>query len=165
MKRSAGLSACRNHRYTLSRTWSDTGPLFGYFGINPSTADANIDDPTVRKWIGFTQHFGGRGFIVGNVFSYRTPNVRDLIPFANHENLTNDRHIEQIIEKVDVLVPCWGNQTKVPIDIRHHFDLLLDKLFDSGKPVKTFGLTKSGDPKHPARLGYDTTLIDMPRAK
>ena len=161
MKRSAWLSECEKYRYTLSRTWRDDGLLFAYFGINPSTADANIDDQTVMKWIGFTERNGGKGFIVGNVFSYRTTNVKDLAkcddPVGGEANLS---HIKTLINKADVLVPCWGNTTKVPSQLRHHFSTLLLMLLGSGKPVKIFGRNKSGDPKHPMMLGYDTELVD-----
>ncbi|VWD15224.1 hypothetical protein BCO71033_02740 [Burkholderia contaminans] len=33
-------------------------------------------------------------------------------------------------------------------------------LCTSGKPVKVFGLTAGGDPKHPLMLPYDTPLVD-----
>ena len=49
-----------------------------FFGVNPSTADASSDDSTVRKWRGFTQRWGGSRFIVGNVFAYRSTDVRQL---------------------------------------------------------------------------------------
>lgn len=160
MNRSAWVSKCQKYRYTLSRTWKDDGLLFAFFGINPSTADASIDDQTVMKWVGFTERNGGRGFIVGNVFAYRATNVKELAecadPVGGDANLG---HIQRIIDKADVLVPCWGNTTKVPKQLRHHFSALALNLLESGKPVKTFGRTKSGDPKHPLMLGYDTELV------
>ena len=160
MNRSAWLSKCEKHRFTLKREWRNEGLLYGYFGINPSTADANLDDATVRKWIGFTERNGGRGFIVGNVFSLRSPNVKDLALSADPTTPENDHHLEQIIRKVDVLVPCWGNLSKVPKRLHEHFGNLMFKLLESGKPVKCFGLTKSGDPKHPLMLGYSTELVE-----
>ncbi len=71
----------------------------------------------------------------------------------------NARYLREIIEEADILIPCWGNRSKVPNQLRHHFDDLLDLIFDSRKPVKVFGLTKSGDPLHPLMLGYDTPLL------
>jgi hypothetical protein len=130
--------------------------------VNPSTADASEDDATVRKWIGFTKRNGGRGFVVGNVFSYRATDVKELAS-QHHDDMSveNSHYIEDIIEQADVLVPCWGNKTKVPATLRSYFDHLKEVLLSAGKPVLCFGTTKSGDPKHPLMLGYDTPLIDF----
>jgi len=161
MKRSAWLSECEKYRYTLSRAWRDDGLLYAFFGINPSIADANIDDATVRKWIGFTDRNGGRGFIVGNVFAYRATDVKELAkcedPVGGEANLG---HINTIIKKADILVPCWGNTSKVSAPLRHNISSLMINLLESGKPIKIFGKTKSGDPKHPLMLGYSTPLVD-----
>ena len=160
MKRSAWLSEDQKYRYTLKREWKDEGLLFAFFGINPSTADANIDDQTVKKWIGFTERNGGRGFEVGNLFAYRATNVKELAtcdePTGGHANY---KHLQLLIQKADILVPCWGSLSKIPRHMRHHASALAYDLKESGKPVKCYGRTKSGDPKHLARLGYDTELI------
>ena len=128
--------------------------------MNPSTADASVDDATVRKWRGFVQRWGGSRFIVGNVFAYRATDVNELAtavdPFGD---LIGD-HITDIITEADILVPCWGNTSKVPPSLRYAFGELMDALLSSGKPVKCFGLTASGDPRHPLMLGYSTPLVD-----
>lgn len=160
MKRSAWLSECEKYRYTLSRTWKEDGPLFAYFGINPSTADADIDDATVKKWIGFTERNGGRGFIVGNAFAYRSTDVKELAKCNDPVGEANLSHLANIIRKADILVPCWGNTSKVPGHLRHIISALKIELLESEKPVKVFGLTKAGDPKHPLMLGYNTVLVD-----
>ena len=78
MTKSAIISHCGKYRYRLDRTVSDSGPVYAFFGVNPSTADASVDDATVRKWRGFVQRWGGSRFIVGNVFAYRSTDVRQL---------------------------------------------------------------------------------------
>ena len=161
MEKAAWLSGCEKYRYMLSRTWREDGLLYAYFGINPSTADANVDDATVRKWIGFTERNGGKGFLVGNAFAYRATDVKELAgcddPVGGAANLG---HIKALIGAADILVPCWGNTSKVPGPLRHNISALMLELLESGKPVKIFGRTKSGDPKHPLMLGYDTALVD-----
>ncbi|MNR13832.1 hypothetical protein D3C85_1302620 [compost metagenome] len=156
---SAVLSECGLYRYRLDREVQPEGLVFAYFGINPSTADASIDDSTVRKWRGFTLRNGGKKFIVGNVFAFRSTDPKAL-EFAE-DPFGPDRyaHLEQIIAEADVLVPCWGNSSKVPPTIRPHIADLLETLLGSGKPVMHFGLTASGDPKHPLMLSYDTPLL------
>ncbi|MCF1487527.1 DUF1643 domain-containing protein [Pseudomonas sp. AA27] len=167
---SAVISSCGLYRYRLEREVQAEGKVFAFFGINPSTADATLDDATVRKWRGFTQRNGGRRFIVGNVFCYRATDPRDVgfsndrrtyingLPTPSH-HLDNLEHIRQIITDADVLVPCWGRTTKVTAAIRYCFAEVLGLLNASGKPVLHFGVTASGDPKHPLMLGYDTPLI------
>ncbi len=157
---SAIISDCGKYRYRLERDVAMDGKLFAYFGINPSTADASINDATVRKWIGFTKVNGGRGFIVGNVFAYRSKDVKILAEASDPIGQDNDMHLQAITESADILVPCWGNEDKVPRALRHNFAYVLKLLRASGKPIKVFGITKSGGPTHPQMLGYSTPLID-----
>lgn len=156
---SAVLSPCGLYRYRLDRTVGIEGPVYAFFGINPSTADASIDDATVRKWIGFTKTWGGSRFIVGNVFAYRATDVKDLASVDDPYGDEIGDYITDIITEADILVPCWGNSTKVPPQLQGACDILMDALVSSGKPVMHFGLTKSGDPKHPLMLGYATPLL------
>ncbi len=155
---SAIISPCGQYRYRLERDVQAEGKVFAFFGINPSTADASLDDATVRKWRGFTQRNGGRRFIVGNVFSYRATDVRELAKVPFQQGPQHFANVQQIIDDADVLVPCWGNSSKVPPAIRQQIAIMLAWLIRSGKPVMHFGLTASGDPKHPLMLGYDTPL-------
>lgn len=159
---SAIISPCGKYRYRLERDVGMDGKVFAYFGINPSTADATVDDATVRKWIGFTKVNGGRRFIVGNVSAYRATDVRDfskvlILPAQWRENFNNLLHI---MDDADILVPCWGNLSKAPRHMRNDFDTALAMILTCGKPVKHFGLTNSGSPKHPLMLAYSTPLVD-----
>jgi hypothetical protein len=155
------ISDCGLYRYRLEREVQMDGPTYAYFGINPSTADASIDDATVRKWIGFTKVLGGRRFIVGNVFAYRATDVRELAKASNPGGLENIPHLLRIAADADVLVPCWGNRDKVPRELRRRLDDVLAMLHATEKPVLHFGLTSSGDPKHPLMLGYSTPLTPL----
>lgn len=166
------LSPCGLYRYRLERNvellpllelagdgaYELRGKVIGFFGVNPSTADASIDDQTVKKWIGFCQRWGAQRFIVGNVFAYRTKDVTLLAGIEDPFGPEIGDHITDIINEADILVPCWGRIRKVPPKLQFAFDVLLDALVSSGKPVMHFGLTKDGDPGHPQMLGYDTPL-------
>lgn len=158
---SAIISDCGRYRYRLERECGlpfDGSKTFAYFGINPSTADATLDDATVRKWRGFTQRNGGHRFIVGNVFAFRATDVGALYHADDAVGPDNLRHLKQIIADADVLVPCWGSSSKVFKSMRGRLKTVLYMLNSSGKPVMHFGLTASGEPKHPLMLGYDTPL-------
>ena len=158
---SAVISECGKYRYRLDRAVSDSGPVYAFFGVNPSTADASLDDATVRKWRGFVQRWGGSRFIVGNVFAYRATDVNELATCEDAFGEHIGDHITDIITEADILVPCWGNTSKVPPRLQFGFDAMMDALLSSHKPVKCFGLTASGDPKHPLFLDYSTQLVDM----
>ena len=158
---SAILSPCRTYRYRLDRTVGMTGPVFAFFGINPSTADEVKPDSTVRKWEGFTKTWGGSRFIAGNVWPLRSTDVRVLADAPRWKDIERENwtHLRQIVAEADVLVPCWGDRAKVPRVMHNELDDLLGLLRRTNKPVMHFGLTKGGDPKHPLMLGYDTPLV------
>jgi hypothetical protein len=162
----AVISPCNTYRYRLERDVDQLtgGPVFAYFGINPSTADATADDATVRKWIGFTKVFGGSRFIVGNVFAHRATDVGQLATVHQPIGPENFAHLERIARDADVLVACWGDRDKVPRTLQHHIDRVAMFLqicaVEERKPLKAFGFTAGGDPKHPLMPGYDTKLVD-----
>ena len=166
---SAVISACGLYRYRLDRDCEPLirlapaevlkPPTFAYFGINPSTADASIDDATVRKWRGFTERNSGGHFIVGNVFAFRSTDPKGLKFTDDPFGPERDAYLSRIIAEADVLVPCWGNLDKMPKELRGAPAVLLEQLLATGKPVLHFGVTDSKQPKHPLMLAYDTPLL------
>lgn len=154
----AVISDCGRYRYRLDRAVQETGPVYAYFGVNPSTADASVDDNTVKRWRGFTLGFGGSRFIVANVFSYRATDVKELARCDSPSGPDHQRYLEQVIAEADILVPCWGAASKVPKALRPAFAEMLDVLVSSGKPVKHFGLSVDGHPLHPLMLAKSTLL-------
>ena len=159
---SAIISDCGLFRYRLERSIAKQGIVIAFFGVNPSTASAEIEDQTTMKWRGFSKRNGARKYIAGNLFSFRATDVKELAAANDPIGPDNARHIAAIIEDADVLVPCWGNRSKLPKPLRVHMERIGQLIRTAGKPVRTFGLTKSGDPRHTLMLGYDTPLIEWP---
>lgn len=158
---SAIISPCGLYRYRLERECCpafEGSKVFAYFGVNPSTADASLDDATVRKWRGFTTRNGGHRFIVGNVFTFRSTDPGALSQQDDPFGPQWIEHLGGIIADADVLVPCWGRLNKMPKDLRGAPAQLLANLLRTGKPVLHFGVTACGQPMHPLMLGYDTPL-------
>ncbi|KVO11738.1 DUF1643 domain-containing protein [Burkholderia ubonensis] len=155
---SAVISTCGMYRYRLEREVALDGPAYAFIGINPSTADACVDDATVRKWIGFVTRWGGRRFIVGNVFAYRATDVRALASAVDPVGPKNDGYLAEIFRDADIIVPCWGARSKLTPELLPRLDMICRLLSGATKSVMTFGFTASGDPKHPLMLGYDTAL-------
>lgn len=155
----AVISPCEVYRYRLDRHVG-AGSLVAFLcGVNPSTADASIDDHTVSKWRGFGQRLGWRRFMVGNVFGYRATSVRELATAEDPFGPSNAQHITDMMAEADVLVPCWGRREKVPKMLRGQFDVILNAMRDTGKPMMCWGRTAGGDPLHVLTLGYDTPFV------
>ena len=78
----AKISGCGTYRYALWRHWDsdwngqgDSNSVM-FIGLNPSTADATEDDPTLRRCIGFAKSWGFGGLYMLNVFAYRATDPR-----------------------------------------------------------------------------------------
>lgn len=164
MHRSAVLSDCGHYRYSLRREWG-TGlePLYGFVGVNPSTADADVEDATTKKWRGFVERWGGSGYLTTNLYAYRTTDVRGLADAEDPRGPGNLAHILAMAKEVDVIVPCWGTLIKVPRKVRSkiYVGSVLRALLATGKPVKCLGLNNDGQPRHPLMLPYSTQLQTM----
>ena len=159
MQKDAVFSPCKKYRYSLTRIWDESKPLFMYVGINPSVADDKDDDPTVAKWIGFTEQNGGGGFVVGNVFAHVTTKVEGLVNVLDPVGEDNNLHLWGLAGGADIIVPCWGALNKVPKCLWREFAYIERVIGLCDVPVKCFGRTKDGDPKHPVRLPYKTKLV------
>lgn len=133
---------------------------YAFFGVNPSTAGKDDEDHTTTKWWQFTIRNGGYAYGAANAFDAISTDVKALATMDKPSSAENDDWIDMLIADADVLVPCWGSRLKLPPKLWPRLDWLKHRILSSGKPVKVFGLTKSGDPKHPLMLGYDTPFLD-----
>lgn len=151
-KRECVFSSCRKYRYSLKIVWDAARPVQMFIGLNPSTADEENDDPTVRRWLGFAHDWGAGGVIICNAFAYRSTDwtvlrkVEDPIGGAE-----NDRHILfSIIASDSRPVACWGgNAAKVGDGGRG------DAIRKLGQ-FECLGTNGDGSPKHPLYLRADT---------
>lgn len=154
------LSDCERYRYRLERRWSPDGGTVAFIGVNPSTADAEVDDQTVRKWRGFATRWGFGSFVVGNLFAYRSTDVRGLAQQPDANGPENDRHLAALIAEANLVVPCWGARGKLPRKLWPRIDAVRQLIRQSKRPVRILGLSASGDPLHPLMLGYDRKLTE-----
>ncbi len=154
------LSADGRYRYGLDRSIGMGDRVVAFIGVNPSTADANVDDATVRKWRGFSARWGFDKFFVGNLFAWRSTDVRALATAEDPVGPETDAHLRVMLSYAELVVPCWGDSGKLPVSLRMRVEAVRELICESGRPVKCLGLTKGGDPKHPLMLGYSTALQD-----
>lgn len=148
------------YRYRLERDISPSGDVvIAYIGINPSIADESIDDNTVKNLKVFSANYNARKMIIGNVFSYRSTDVKGLSKAT--EPIDNDKELELIINEADILVPFWGSRTKLRVALRPRLDEVMSMLVKSGKPIKALGVTSTNDPRHPQGVSYKTMFISL----
>lgn len=157
------LSPCGNHRYFLRRILKRNAELpfrIAFIGVNPSRADQVAVDLTDKKWCVFGQMNGATEVVYGNLFTFRSPYVSVLSTWVEVNGPNADMWLRDIIETSDIVVPCWGSRDKIPKELHYRIGEVLGMIRSIRAPVKIFGLTKSGDPKHVGRLPYSTKLID-----
>lgn len=151
-KYSAVISECGKFRYRLERRWGDGKPLV-WVMLNPSTADALLDDPTIRRVRGFTEREGYPALVVVNVFALRATNPRELRDIRGGFDGHNMRIIREEVFGRDVIA-AWGNHAAGCPTLQY----VRMALVFAGS-VRCLGLTKSGQPAHPLFLRRDTEMV------
>jgi hypothetical protein len=157
MIRDAAISPDGKYRWWLTREWDFRRPRLAWVMLNPSTADAKYDDPTIRKCIGFSNQFGYGSLAVVNLFAYRTNSPKVLASEGFLVGAENDHWIKLICNQSSRVVVAWGasNYAKgaVGARCRHVIDELL-------KDIGVYALrtTKDGMPWHPLMLPYSCKM-------
>lgn len=140
-----------NYRYWLRRQWRDRGPGICWVMLNPSRADGTIDDPTIRRCIGFSQRWGYGHLVVVNLFAYRTPYPQDLLEVADPVGPENDRHLLACARQADCVLLAWGRCG----DLLGRAVVVKEQL-QAIAPCYSLGQTRSGQPRHPLYLRRET---------
>lgn len=152
VKSDARISSCERYRYWLSREWSEENPLrVCFIGLNPSTADAVNDDPTIRRCINFAKRWGYGGLYMANLFAYRTKSPKLLKEAYAPIGLFNDQAILDVATRSKMIVCAWGNHGSYLCRDREVIELLRDD-----HTLAAFGITNAGQPKHPLYLPADS---------
>ena len=154
----AVLSECGKYRYWLERG-PQNAPFVTWVLANPSTADANIDDPTVRKARGFTERWGFKRFVFVNVFAGRSTDPRGLLKMKDAVGPENERYIREAVNRAEFVVLAWGNaivKHKRPQAAWTYKHVIHPLRTDSH--IRCLGYTADGSPRHPLMLAYSTPL-------
>lgn len=145
-------------RYWLLRRW-DHGPVVLWVMLNPSTADGELDDATIRKCRGFSQRWGFAGLRVVNLYALRSRDKRDLRRLALPAAAIgpdNDRVIaeEAGSPSVGLIVVAWGTDVG-PRKTRPGEVLEIVRAHKRPDvPIKAIWKCKGGQPGHPLLVGY-----------
>lgn len=128
--------------------------------VNPSTADAETDDATIRRVIGFSKKFGWSKVIVGNVFAYRATDIGVLARVPDPVGPDNAKHLKGILEEADHALVAWGTLAKLPSALRQEWQKLSVIAAAIDVKLMCLGTAKDGHPRHPLMLSYDSGLVD-----
>ena len=137
------------YRYFLQREWGLSGRKIAFIGLNPSTADATSDDPTIRRCIGFAKAWGGTSLWMVNLFAFRSTNPRMLTSAIDPVGPENDFWLEKIISSADLTVAAWGNHGKIM-----NRGSIIEQRFSGS--LHMLAMTGQGEPGHPLYIRADT---------
>ena len=139
------ISDCGTYRYSLTRIWNRLGRRVVFIGLNPSTADAEVDDATIRVCIGYAKRWGYGSIEMVNLFSYRATKPNIMKYAKDPVGPMNDSHLRistnQIVNQQALYVAAWGNHGAF-----NDRDKYVRKMFPELYYLK---LNKSGQPCHP----------------
>lgn len=151
--RDAALSADEVYRYALARTWNPALPPVAFCMLNPSKADATLDDATICKIRTFAKRWGYGGLRVVNLFAYRATDPKELVSAREPIGEDNDDWIIGETKGLTV-VAAWG--ASVPSYWSWRPAEVHAMLTANGTQLHHLGLTKDGHPRHPLYLRGDT---------
>jgi hypothetical protein len=149
VQRSARLSGCGRYRYQLWRRWGD-GRKCCFVMLNPSTADGEKDDATIRRCVGFARAWEYEQLVVVNLFAFRATDPSELLKVWDPVGPENDSALLESVIRADITICAWGGFADRP--------RLVDRaayvagLLRSRMTLHHLGLTQGGRPKHPVRL-------------
>lgn len=151
IRKGAAISDCGRFRYALHRWWEPDRARLGFIMLNPSTADAELDDPTIRRCLGFARTLGFDGIRVFNLYAYRATQPYDL--WKADEPTGGERNDDLLGEllrqaKHQLVIAAWGANAKP--------DRVAEVMSWKGSEnLQALGLTKAGAPRHPLYLRAD----------
>ena len=142
-----------DYRYTLVRTWNSTAEPLVFILLNPSTADASQDDPTIRRCIGFAKRWGFGGIVVVNLYAYRATKPRDMLAAEDPIGPENDRILGETVSGKTV-VAAWGTNAQ-----RERVTKVL-QLIPASTRLLALEITKFGHPRQEGDL-LGSVLVEV----
>ena len=143
MQKGAQFSPDRIYRYALWRTWDEDKGLLLVIGLNPSTADENVDDPTIRRCVDFAHRWGFGGLYMLNLFAFRATDPKELLDTPDPVGPENDEFLRMYSRSAGDVMAAWGTHGVWFTRGARVCELLgKESLF-------VLGLTQNGQPRHP----------------
>jgi ribosomal protein S27AE len=163
-EKSALISPCGQYRYSLLRRWNGQArtPLLAFVMLNPSTADAYLDDPTIRRCMRFGHREGYGGIVVYNLYGWRSADPKSLLTCTDPVGPWSDQILqgaaEQAADDGTPIVAAWGANAR-PGRVTDVLALL------RGSDLRCLGTTAQGHPRHPLYVKGDQPLVPFATAQ
>jgi hypothetical protein len=160
IRSSAVISEDGQYRYELERWWGK-GPGVLWIMLNPSKADADIDDPTIRRCRSFAERWAHGGIGVVNLFAYRSTEPNGLLEASDPVGPRNEAFIRRWMQwqdTISLVVVAWGAWPHKLKDLPDADDSIRSIAGDVGRPLWCLGKTAGGHPKHPLYQRGDSVL-------
>lgn len=155
IKGDALISECGQYRYLLRRTWDLNKPRLLWVMLNPSTADADVDDATIRSCIRLSKRWGAGSFEVVNLFAFRSRDPDQLKTAVDPVGKRNDEVIIDALQYCDSVICAWGAK---PI-ARQRAQEVMSLIRQYKSVAFIIGKTASGSPRHPLFAASNTKLF------
>lgn len=152
----ATFSDDEQYRYRLWRMWEVQSVPMVFVMLNPSTADEQRLDPTLRRCEGFARREGRGGLMVVNLFGLRATDPRALERHTDPVGPENDEIIRDVLSAADPWVVAWGSHPIV-----RRFDRVgrLLELSPGARLPLCLGINRDGQPRHPLYVPRDCPLM------
>ncbi len=141
IKKSAVFSPCRKYRYSLTRAWKLSQKPALFIGLNPSTADENNDDPTIRRCMHYAYEWGFGGLIMLNLFAFRATLPSDLRKSKFPVGQENNQFIVDSQNEAGIVLVAWGNNGNLLNRDQAVLQLISNPM--------CLNINNSGQPAHP----------------
>ncbi|MFE4107892.1 MAG: DUF1643 domain-containing protein [Almyronema sp.] len=142
------------YRYSLGRIWLPEQPRLAFIMLNPSRADHQCNDPTIRRCLSLAQGWGYGALEVVNLFAFRTAQPRLLKQAIAPIGSENDDYIRAAVARAEKTVLAWGNWGSWQGRDR----AVLDLLATAEKKLYCLGLNQTGQPRHPLYVASQVEL-------
>lgn len=164
-KGTAVFSECGLYRYRLERYFDGGDGTLTFCMLNPSTADAEKNDPTVRRCVGYAMRWGFARLIVVNIFAWRDTDPKkmkeaeDHLGYAGIVGDDNDEAISRAFREATFRVCAWG-ACAFPFVAKRQEEMI--SKYGATYPLFCLGRTAFGAPKHPLYIKGDVVPVSWP---
>lgn len=165
VERDALISPCTRYRYWLGRSWDPCAYPLPIIMLNPSTADADIDDPTIRRCMAFARRERFGGIRVFNLFAFRATSPADMKVVADPVGPENDYWINRALDAAAAagipVLAAWG--THGAHRARDNYVRGMANM--RGARLVCLGATAAGHPRHPLYVKGEQPLEPFPSSQ
>lgn len=145
----AYISKCGQYRYLLERNWAENDAVWPilFVMLNPSTADAYKDDPTIRRCVSFAQSMRKNVLYVANLYAYRATSPTELKKVTDPIGPKNKRCLTKLVSLFPRVICAWGKAAE-----KEHAMWFYGLCNNNLCTMQCFGTNKDNSPRHPLYL-------------